>query len=271
MEPQHTARPGPAPRLFPATLNGYHDWKSMSPLHLGTSATQTTHAATIHDENRYSRSSRQQMRLVLYAGPMTEDEVEAEHPMLASVDSSGGCWGSGDFTVTVPAAARDYGGGCAAPDAVVNVHGGKTGTGRTAARFEVEVDVDDVDVVGAGGRDAERSAGASGGSRRRGRRVEAFEWRGSSGEHVRRVATGPSAGWKLVRLAGGEEEEEEEVVAVIAHNASWSKTKKLRFAFVGSGLTGGLGELWEIVVVVSALKMWVTGSRKRAAMPAATA
>ncbi|KAL0260969.1 hypothetical protein SLS55_004661 [Diplodia seriata] len=263
--PQSTARgEGSAPRLFPATLNGYHNWKSMTPLHLGTSATQTTHAATIHDEHRYSRPQKQHMRLVLYAGPTTPttttDEIE-QHPMLASVDSSGGTWGSGDFTVTVPAAARSCGGGCAAaPDdaVVVHVHGEKTGMGRTAARFEVEVD------VGAAGRDAE-GAGGSGGRRRR---VEAFEWRSSSGEHVRRVATGPSHGWKLVRLAGGEEEEE--VVAVIAHNASWSKTKKLRFAFVGSGLTGGLGELWEIVVVVSALKMWVTGTRKMAAMTAAT-
>ena len=56
-----------------------------------------------------------------------------------------------------------------------------------------------------------------------------------------------------------------EVVAVIAHNASWSMTKGFRFAFKGSGLTGTFGELWEILVVLSALEMWYLDAQKSAA------
>ena len=107
---------------------------------------------------------------------------------------------------------------------------------------------------------------------------EAFEWRQSHGNEIKELA-GHSFGWKLVRLtgpmntAGGSRKErgrgyisdDLEVVAVIAHNASWSMTKGFRFAFMGSGLTGTLGEVWEILTVLSALEMWYLDAQMSAA------
>ncbi|KAB8269512.1 hypothetical protein BDV30DRAFT_242315 [Aspergillus minisclerotigenes] len=82
---------------------------------------------------------------------------------------------------------------------------------------------------------------------------------------------GHTSGWKLVRLsetvgeAGGSRSHRamgcssdgKEIVAVIAHNASWSLSKGFRFAFVGSGLTGVLGERWDIMTLMIAVHLWL--------------
>ncbi|CAI7594331.1 unnamed protein product [Penicillium glandicola] len=112
---------------------------------------------------------------------------------------------------------------------------------------------------------------------------ERFEWRKSQGNEIKELAAGLSYGWKLVRLAGpvnsvgGSRKERDrgytsdglEIVALIAHNASWSMTKGFRFAFMGTGLTGTMGENWEIVVVISALQMWFIDVQAASATTAA--
>lgn len=99
---------------------------------------------------------------------------------------------------------------------------------------------------------------------------ERFEWRKSHGKEIKELATGISYGWKLVRLAEvvasarsrkerdhGSTSDGLEIVALVAHNGSWSMTKGFRFAFMGSGLDGTMGESWEIVVVTTAIQMWL--------------
>ncbi|KAE8317323.1 hypothetical protein BDV41DRAFT_573018 [Aspergillus transmontanensis] len=99
---------------------------------------------------------------------------------------------------------------------------------------------------------------------------EQFEWRSSHGKEIKERA-GHTSGWKLVRLsetvseAGGSRSHRamgcssdgKEIVAVIAHNASWSLSKGFKFAFVGSGLTGVLGERWEIMTLMTAVHLWL--------------
>ncbi|KAK6823393.1 hypothetical protein RU639_006021 [Aspergillus parasiticus] len=99
---------------------------------------------------------------------------------------------------------------------------------------------------------------------------EQFEWRSSHGKEIKELA-GHTSGWKLVRLsetvseAGGSRSHRamgcssdgKKIVAVIAHNASWSLSKGFKFAFVGSGLTGVLGERWEIMTLMTAVHLWL--------------
>ncbi|KAB8221591.1 hypothetical protein BDV33DRAFT_202329 [Aspergillus novoparasiticus] len=99
---------------------------------------------------------------------------------------------------------------------------------------------------------------------------EQFEWHSSHGKEIKELA-GHTSGWKLVRLsetvseAGGSRSHRamgcssdgKEIVAVIAHNASWSLSKGFKFAFVGSGLTGVLGERWEIMTLMTAVHLWL--------------
>ncbi|KAL1640187.1 hypothetical protein SLS58_007138 [Diplodia intermedia] len=216
---------------LPPTINGYFSWTSASTVHLGPTRDARTHALKIHSTLFSSRRT-----LALHAaGPDTSSAVP-----LARVHSKG-C--RNEFSVEVPG-----------DDAVIVwVRGVKTGRVSEAARFEVDV-----------------GGGEGGGGRR-----EVFEWRTSRGEDVKEVgAGGLSFGWKLVRLDGPEGAappvvEESggggrrgvasgggEVVAVVAHNASLSATKGLRFAFLGSGLAGAFGELWEVVALASGLRLW---------------
>lgn len=99
---------------------------------------------------------------------------------------------------------------------------------------------------------------------------EQFEWSSSHGKEIKELA-GHTSGWKLVRLseavgeAGGSRSHRamgcssdgKEIVAGIAHNASWSLSKGFRIAFVGSGLTGVLGERWEIMTLMTAVHLWL--------------
>ncbi|KAJ5724276.1 hypothetical protein N7488_002311 [Penicillium malachiteum] len=103
-----------------------------------------------------------------------------------------------------------------------------------------------------------------------GTQEESFEWRCSRGKEVEEIATGYLDGWKLVRVSGpkrgrggprrqrdfGFTSDGLEIVAVVAHNPSSCMAKSLRLAFMGTGLTGELGEVWEIMTVVSALQLW---------------
>lgn len=100
---------------------------------------------------------------------------------------------------------------------------------------------------------------------------ERFEWRSSHGEELRQLDHNThSHGWKLVRLdkpaavpagrhgerAAGVTSDGLEVVAISAENQSFSTSKALRFAFLGSGATGELGDRFALMTVMSALWIW---------------
>lgn len=107
--------------------------------------------------------------------------------------------------------------------------------------------------------------------------LEKFEWRLSHGKEVK-VLDKWAWGWKLVRLEGNPSSQPEasssssstkredrdlgftsdgkEVVAVWAPNSHWSKNKLGKFRFLGSGLTGELGEAWARMAVATVLSLW---------------
>lgn len=114
-------------------------------------------------------------------------------------------------------------------------------------------------------------------------KLEKFEWRLSHGKEVK-VLDKWAWGWKLVRLdeetakhseAGssssstkredrdlGVTSDGKEVVAVWAPNSQWSKTKLGKFRFLGSGLTGELGEAWARMAVATVLSLWQGTAKK---------
>ncbi|KAI8244441.1 hypothetical protein K4K57_005212 [Colletotrichum sp. SAR 10_99] len=106
-------------------------------------------------------------------------------------------------------------------------------------------------------------------------REEEFQWRRSSGNEVKELAR-HSIGGKLVRMsgpragAGGSRKAREqgfsgdgnEVVAVLAPRSNIGIANGLKFKFMGTGLTGDLGEKWESVAVITGF--WLFGiSRAR--------
>ncbi|KDN68281.1 hypothetical protein CSUB01_10357 [Colletotrichum sublineola] len=106
-------------------------------------------------------------------------------------------------------------------------------------------------------------------------REEEFQWRRSRGTEVKELAR-YSIGGKLVRMsgpkagAGGSRKAREqgfssdgnEVVAVLAPRSNIGIANGLRFKFMGTALTGDLGEKWESVAVITGF--WLFGiSRAR--------
>lgn len=92
-----------------------------------------------------------------------------------------------------------------------------------------------------------------------GNRTEAFEWRHTKGKAVKR--TGHRTGYKLVRLstdagiAGGDiASGGGEVVAVLTTHGSWRRAGT--FMFQGSGAQGILGEHWQLVAIMTAIRIW---------------
>ncbi|KAJ5502777.1 hypothetical protein N7463_005651 [Penicillium fimorum] len=215
---------------FPPSLNGYFQWKLTSTFHLGPTAEEKLFAASTPATVLNNKPS-----VVLYDGPTDK------HPVMAT--ARGDKWGrSRPIAITLPPRP----GSQHEQDIVVQVvPGGSLKHISPSYAFET--------CVGPKGTTPEK-----------------FEWRKSQGNEIKELA-GLSYGWKLVRLTppannsvGGSRKERDrgytsdglEVVAIIAHNASWSMTKGFRFTFLGSGLTGTMGENWEIVVVISAVQMW---------------
>ncbi|KAI0171301.1 hypothetical protein BJ166DRAFT_518410 [Pestalotiopsis sp. NC0098] len=101
-------------------------------------------------------------------------------------------------------------------------------------------------------------------------RRESFEWRHSHGNEVDSLG-GSSSGWKLVRLAtdapggqgdgsqfvrGGPQSSDSKEVVAVWSNARMSMSKQLNFQFLGSGVTGALGERWAVMAVITALRIW---------------
>ncbi|KKY38251.1 hypothetical protein UCDDA912_g01568 [Diaporthe ampelina] len=98
-------------------------------------------------------------------------------------------------------------------------------------------------------------------------RNEKFEWRRSASDAVAGLG-GRSHGWKLVRLsnelpAGGmavagsgpPSGDGHEVVAVCTA-AAMSVSKLWKFTFLGTGLSGALGEQWAVMAVITGLVTW---------------
>ncbi|KAJ5365534.1 hypothetical protein N7517_008420 [Penicillium concentricum] len=215
---------------FPPLMNGYFQWKLTSTFHLGPAAEEKLFAASTPATVLNNKPS-----VVLHDGPTNK------HPVMAT--ARGDKWGrSRPIEITLPPRP----GSQHKHDIVEHVvPGGSLKHSSPSYAFEI--------CVGPKGTTPEK-----------------FEWRKSQGNEIKELA-GLSYGWKLVRLTpsannsvGGSRKERDrgytsdglEVVAIIAHNASWSMTKGFRFAFLGTGLTGTMGENWEIVVVTSAVQMW---------------
>ncbi|KAJ5170988.1 uncharacterized protein N7500_003771 [Penicillium coprophilum] len=225
-------------------MNGYFQWKITSTFHLGPTAEEKLYAVSTPVAFLNSKPS-----IVLHDGPTNK------HPIMAT--ARGDKWGRRrPIAITLPPRP-----GSEQKHDIVEqvVPGGSLKHMSPTYTFEIS--------VGSKGTTPER-----------------FEWRKSHGSEIKELA-GHSHGWKLVRLAppanngiGGSRKERDhgytsdglEVVAIIAHNASWSMTKGFRFAFLGVGLTGTMGENWEIVVVTSALQMWLIDVQSASATSAAT-
>lgn len=108
---------------------------------------------------------------------------------------------------------------------------------------------------------------------------EEFEWRHSSGSAIKDYACARQ-GWKLMRMSTNppsgvdflssidykpssyKSSDDKEVVAVWA-NFGMSTNKLWRFAFLGTGATGALGERWAVMAVMTALLMWEQERRAR--------
>ncbi|KAJ5179980.1 hypothetical protein N7492_003190 [Penicillium capsulatum] len=227
---------------FPPTLNGYFQWKLTTTIHLGPTAEEKLFAVSTHS-TFFNKPS-----IELHDGPTTKD------PVMASV--RGDKWGRNrPFTITLPVRP----GGSHQEDIMITMTPSSS-TMHPTFSFDLTV----------GGK---------------GRVPERFEWRKSQGNEIKELATGTSYGWKLLRQSGpsrgvgGSRRERDqgmssdglEILALIAHNASWSMTKGFRIALMGTGLTGTLGETWEIVVMVSALQLWYLDYQGSVAASGATA
>ncbi|KAF5662070.1 hypothetical protein FHETE_8175 [Fusarium heterosporum] len=104
---------------------------------------------------------------------------------------------------------------------------------------------------------------------------ESFEWRRSSGEAVASLG-GHHYGWKLVRLSRGApggvnmaftpggftDSRGNEVVAAWTMGSGRSLTKMAHYRFMGTGLTGLLGERWAIMVVITGLALFQRDRRR---------
>ncbi|KAI0828095.1 hypothetical protein F5Y06DRAFT_308383 [Hypoxylon sp. FL0890] len=101
-------------------------------------------------------------------------------------------------------------------------------------------------------------------------RREIFEWQHSHRGVVGMFLDGAKSGWKLVHLPNQEHDDSEElqpnsrqeIVAVWAY-AKVSMTKVLRFRYLGSGATGILGQRWNVMAAMTALRMYQRQQKNR--------
>ncbi|KAJ0312258.1 hypothetical protein COL5a_001941 [Colletotrichum fioriniae] len=225
-----------ATHKFPPTINCYFQWAFTRTFILGPSNEERLFAASPHAGWRTKRRE-----IILHDGPTDK------HPMLATIGKWWAAKAQTPATIVIPP--REERGETSGFE--TEITGVPWGLDQSSARvFSMTV----------GGKETGTEA-----------RTERFQWRGSRGGEVSELAHGGTYGWKLVRLnevaegAGGSRREREagytsdghEIVAILATNYK-SLTKGLKFSFAGSGLTGILGERWEIVTVATALWTWYT-------------
>ncbi|KAE8381556.1 hypothetical protein BDV26DRAFT_255370 [Aspergillus bertholletiae] len=218
-----------ATNKFPPTMNGYFPLKLSPQFHLGPTASEKLYTMSIDVQHRKSKQT-----MILHDGPTDK------HPPLASVESD-------PYLRSRPVLVTFASQGELQENSNVEPLEGVKTYKRMSPTFSIP--------VGASGKDAP---------------CEQFQWRSSHGKEIKELA-GHTSGWKLVRLsetvgetggsrshrAMGCSSDGKEIVAVIAHNASWSLSKGFRFAFVGSGLTGVMGEKWEIMTVITGVYLWL--------------
>jgi len=99
-------------------------------------------------------------------------------------------------------------------------------------------------------------------------RRERFEWRRTRGSDFPGVGL-KLFGHKLVRLGGGggdgpRASDGGEIVALCSGPGSaYTGSKVFKFEFVGSGASGGLGERWATMAVITGLGQWMEDVRRR--------
>ncbi|KAL2107792.1 hypothetical protein VUR80DRAFT_4749 [Thermomyces stellatus] len=102
-------------------------------------------------------------------------------------------------------------------------------------------------------------------------RRKEFVWQTCKGEEMKRLVDAPwECGFKLVRPSdpGGANSGAgsqrppgvlgagREVLAVFAWNRSWSIMNPFRIQFVGSDIRAVTGERWELMVIITSLRLW---------------
>ncbi len=218
----------PATTKFPPAMNAYFRWKITRTFHLGPSADQKLFAASAHTGGFTGKKP----MIILHNGPSDKDEVLATSGSETLLQTR--------FAIKLAPRAGET------AETVIQMSGATLI--HPTYKFTMPV-----------------------GDKSQGVQSEEFEWRSSVGKEVMKLAKGPSWGWKLVRCSGpntraggsgllknnpGFTSDGREVVALMALNGTASMTKAVRFTFMGSGLTGTMGETWEIVALTSALQIW---------------
>ncbi|KAI8632890.1 hypothetical protein F5Y19DRAFT_419352 [Xylariaceae sp. FL1651] len=214
---------------FPQALNGYYQMKFTTVFHLGEKKEAPLYAVRVH--SGFTKNP----ELVLHDGPSEND------PILATVDHAG-FWKASRSILTIPS--RD-GVTHDSESQRIEMHRHWSLKHETFT-FEADIGI---------GKETHR---------------EQFEWRTSHGDEVKELHA-LKFGWKLVRLSNqplggggqratrvlGSTSDGNEVVAVWAINGSMSLTKAFKFQFMGSALTGMMGDRWATAALISALRIWL--------------
>lgn len=233
----------PATRKFPPEFNLYSSWKSWSTLSLGPSKEDKLFAVTVN-WGWYARKA----PVTIRDGPERDDPVLAQAGPFG-YDKTLPC------TIAVPTRPSHPNPSGHASNLPVDLEVRCAYHFHTwrkwAYRFEMPVGN-----PGEGGKVAADLP------------RETFEWRYSSSKELRALNDGSGSsiggggdqgkgkGKGKSKRAEGFATDGSEVVAVLAHSTGIKMTKPVRFAFLGTGLTGTLGESWEAVAVASGLQLW---------------
>lgn len=244
-------------RPFPPVTGAYYQWKMSATFHLGESADQRLYAVSTH----IGWAKNRRPGIVLHNGTSDKD------PVLAVAGEEHG-WNdfSPNSVITLPPLPGSPQERC------TEIMGAGTSGKTVYFRFSIEV---------GHGKELRR---------------EEFVWQACKGEEAKKLVDAPwECGFKLTRLSdqagpsNGESHKEvpgvtgdgQEVLAIFAWNRGWSITNPFRVQFVGSGRGAVMGERWELMVVITGLRLWwlkrqgrvserVVASREAGAVPGAT-
>lgn len=232
--PQGSDVPAPADsatsayRPFPAVTGAYYQWKMSATFHLGPSADQRLYAVSTH----MGWAGKGRPGIVLHNGPTNKD------PMLAAAGEEAVWNDSSPNSVIIlpplPGSPQEM--------CTETMRAGVSGK-DVNFRFSIEV------------------------VREREVWREEFVWETCKGEEAKRLVDSPwECGFKLTRPAGqaggssaaGSKEAhgEQEILAIFAWNRSWSITNPFRIQFVGDRRKDAMGERWELMVVITGLRLW---------------
>ena len=219
-------------RPFPLITGAYYQWKMSATFHLGESADQRLYAVSTHIG--WGRKGRP--GIILHNGSTNKD------PMLAAAGEEPG-WNdfSPNSVMMLPPLPGSPQERCTELM--------RAGVSEKIVHFRFSIEVGH-------GKKLQR---------------EDFVWQTCKGEEAKKLVDEPwECGFKLMRLpdraAGrsGEGSKEapslpgegQEILAVFAWNRGWSLTNPFRIQFVGSGRRAVMGERWELMVVITALRLW---------------